>query len=99
MPTIECRLRALDHLEQRQCDLFGVACERDLEGIVAKWARGTYRTDGRTTSWLKIKNRDYTQMRDRHELFASRASRSHSGARLGSVQHPISGELKNRPTG
>ena len=21
--------------------------------------------------WLKIKNRDYTQMRDRHELFAS----------------------------
>lgn len=48
-----------------------MACERDLEGIVGKWARGTYRTDGRATSWLKIKNRDYTQMRDRHELFAS----------------------------
>jgi hypothetical protein len=26
----------------------------------------------RATSWLKVKNRDYTQMRDRHELFASR---------------------------
>ena len=48
---------------------------RDLEGIVAKWANGTYRTDGRATSWLKIKNRYYTQIRDRHELFASRPTR------------------------
>jgi hypothetical protein len=24
-------------------------------GIVAKWARGTYQTDGRMTSWLKVK--------------------------------------------
>jgi len=30
----------------------------DLEGIVAKWGRGTYRCDGRATSWLKIKNPD-----------------------------------------
>jgi bifunctional non-homologous end joining protein LigD len=72
MPTIECRLRSLDHIAQRGCDLFRVACERDLEGIVAKWAKGTYRTDGRATSWLKIKNPDYTQMRDRHELFGAR---------------------------
>jgi ATP-dependent DNA ligase len=43
-----------------------------LEGIVAKWNRGTYRTDGRATSWLKIKNLEYSQMRDRHELFAGR---------------------------
>ena len=72
MPTIECRLLYLDQIEQRGCDLFRAACERDLEGIVAKWAGGTYRTDGRATSWVRIKNRDYTQMRDRHELFASR---------------------------
>lgn len=74
MPTIETRLRSLDHLAERGRDLFRVACERDLEGIVAKWAKGTYRTDGRATSWLKIKNPDYTQMRDRHELFASRVA-------------------------
>jgi ATP-dependent DNA ligase len=43
-----------------------------LEGIVAKWGPGTYRIDGRATSWLKIKNPGYTQMRDRHELFAAR---------------------------
>lgn len=72
MPAVECRLLYLDHLEARGVDLFRVACERDLEGIVGKWAEGTYRTDGRATSWLKIKNRDYTQMVDRHELFADR---------------------------
>lgn len=33
------------------------------------WARGTYQTDGRRASWVKIKNPDYTQTRDRHELF------------------------------
>ena len=41
MPTIETRLLWLDHIEQRGCDLFRVACERDLEGIVGKWAHGT----------------------------------------------------------
>jgi len=51
------RLRSLDHLAARGCDLFRMACERDLQGIVAKWARGTYRTDGWATSWLKIKIR------------------------------------------
>ena len=56
MPIIDSRLLSLDHLEERGCDLFRVACERDLEGIVAKWAPGTYGTDGRATSWLKIKN-------------------------------------------
>jgi bifunctional non-homologous end joining protein LigD len=72
MPSVECRLLYLDHLQRRGCDLFRAACQRDLEGIVGKWATGTYRTDGRATSWLKIKNPDYSQMRDRHELFASR---------------------------
>ena len=72
MPTVECRLLCLDHLEQRGCDLFRATCERDLEGIGGECAHGTYRTDGRATSWLKIRNREYTQMRDRHELFAAR---------------------------
>ena len=49
-----------------------VACERDLEGLVAKCGPGTYRTHGQATSRLKVKNPDYTQMRDRHELFAAR---------------------------
>jgi len=72
MPKIECRVLYLDHLAERGCDFFRVACDQDLEGIVGKWTRGTYQIDGRSTSWLKIKNADYTQIRDRHELFASR---------------------------
>ena len=74
MPTIQTRLLYLDHIEQRGCDLFRVACERDLEGIVGKWTHGTYRTDGRATSWLKVKHAEYSQMRDPHELFESRLS-------------------------
>ena len=72
MPRIDSRLLYLDHLAERGCDLFRAACDRDLKGIVAKWARGRYRTDGGGTSWLKIKNPEYTQMSGRHELFDRR---------------------------
>ena len=72
MPRVESRLLYLDHVAGRGCDLFRVACERDLEGIVAKWTGGTYQTDGRGTSWLKIKNPEYTQAVGRHELFDRR---------------------------
>jgi ATP-dependent DNA ligase len=41
----------------------GVACERDLEGIVAKWAQGTYQSNGRGTSWLKIEPEVFTDGR------------------------------------
>jgi bifunctional non-homologous end joining protein LigD len=72
MPTVECRALYLDHLAARGRDLFRVACERDLEGIVAKWADGNYQAEGRGTSWLKIKNPDYSQMVGRRELFEGR---------------------------
>ena len=41
MPFVESRLMYLDHIEQRGCDLFRVACERDLEGVVGKFGGGT----------------------------------------------------------
>jgi ATP-dependent DNA ligase len=72
LPKIDTRLLYVDPLAARGCDLYRVACERDMEGIVAKWARGTYQTDGRRTSWLKIKNPEYSQIVDRHELFEYR---------------------------
>ena len=74
LPAVECRLLSLDHVAGRGRDLLRVACERDLEGVVGKWANGTDRTDRRATSWLKIKNPMYTQILDRHELFASRGA-------------------------
>ena len=69
MPIVDSRLLCLDHIHVRGSDLFRAACQLDLEGIVGKWAQGAYRTDGRATSWLKIKNPGYTQIRDFHELF------------------------------
>jgi bifunctional non-homologous end joining protein LigD len=68
------RLRFGEFLVARGCDLFRLACGHDAEGIVAKWARGCYHGDGSTTSWFKIKNPSYSQLVDRHELFASRRS-------------------------
>ena len=55
-------------------DLFRVACERDLEGVVGKWANGSYLSDARSTSWVKIKNSSYSQMEGRHEQFERRHS-------------------------
>jgi hypothetical protein len=72
MPRVDDRLVYLDHVERRGVDLFTAVCSHDLEGIVAKWARGTYHADVATTSWLKIKNPAYSQMDDRHELFEGR---------------------------
>ena len=51
MPWVESRLRYLDHIERRGVDLFRAACERDLEGVVGKWADGSYLSDPRMTSW------------------------------------------------
>jgi bifunctional non-homologous end joining protein LigD len=51
MPRVESRLMSLDAIPARGERLFELACERDLEGIVAKWAKGTYQCDGRGTSW------------------------------------------------
>jgi bifunctional non-homologous end joining protein LigD len=74
MPTIDTRLRYVDALPGRGRDLFRVVCERNAEGIVAKWSRGPYHTDGRTTSWLKIKNPTYSRAEGRHEVFEPRRS-------------------------
>jgi len=71
---------------ERGRDLFRVAYERDLEGIVGKWAHGTYQTDGRSTSWVKIKNPEYSQIRDRHELFS--AGQLERPRRRGATIHP-----------
>ena len=74
MPRIESRLLLLDAIPARGARLFELACERDLEGIVAKWAKGTYQCDGRRTSWLKIKNPEYSQAQGRHDVFDDKRS-------------------------
>ena len=56
------------HVEESGVSLFQIACKQDTEGIVAKRKNGTYGVNER---WFKIKNRHYTQVVGRHELFDS----------------------------
>jgi len=52
--------------------LFRAVCGQDLEGIVAKARDGAY--DPTATTWWKVKNTNYSQARDRWELFEPRRS-------------------------
>jgi len=56
-----------DHLEGSGVALFEKCCELDLEGIVAKYKHAPY--DPEQPSWFKIRNRKYSQMAGREELF------------------------------
>jgi bifunctional non-homologous end joining protein LigD len=56
-----------EHIERSGIALFDKACELDLEGIVAKDGRAPY--DRRQTTWFKIRNREYSQMVGREEVF------------------------------
>ena len=60
-----------DSVARRGTALYQIACEQDLEGIVAKWRHGAYSTEP-PGSWLKIKNPNYSQAVGRHERFARR---------------------------
>jgi len=58
-----------NHVPVRGRELFGAVCEADLEGIVAKWKDAPYNPAAPPLSWIKVKNPDYSQARDRAELF------------------------------
>jgi bifunctional non-homologous end joining protein LigD len=68
VPRRSSVLLCADHMRGRGRDLFAEVCRQDLEGIVAKRADGVY-DPAAMPGWLKIKNPEYSQARDRHELF------------------------------
>ncbi len=70
LPEDPSYLLYLDHLREKGVELFQSVCEMDLEGIVAKWKEGPSLAD-KKTSWIKIKNPDYSQAVGRRELFDS----------------------------
>jgi bifunctional non-homologous end joining protein LigD len=78
MPRVNSRVVYMDHVVGRGVDLFAAVCETDLEGIVAKWRHGRYHSHGGVTSWLKIRNRQYSQMTGRPELFGARKAGTRS---------------------
>ena len=66
IPTNGERLLYCDHIEARGEELFHLVCQRDLEGVVAKRKVDPYLP---SASWLKIRNRNYSQWVGREELF------------------------------
>jgi bifunctional non-homologous end joining protein LigD len=58
-----------DYIERTGVEFFRLACERDLEGIVAKLKHGVY-----GERWYKIRNPHYSQYEGRRELFEKRAT-------------------------
>jgi hypothetical protein len=62
------RLLYCDHVELAGEEFFWLACQRDVEGIVAKRRFDPYLVDG-SVSWYKIRNREYSQWVGREELF------------------------------
>ena len=59
-----------DHTDGHGRGLFQEVCESDMEGIVAKRKDGLYLPD--QTTWVKVKNRNYSQNDGRWELFEKR---------------------------
>jgi bifunctional non-homologous end joining protein LigD len=66
------RIIYAQHIEEHGKRFFAEICTRDLEGIVAKRKRGIYKDNGNT--WLKVKNRAYSQAEGRHELLTRQRS-------------------------
>ena len=66
------------HMERHGVRLFQAICQRDCEGIVGKYKRGTYAAA--PTSWVKILNPSYSQKRERREMFENFRERSAAAA-------------------
>lgn len=60
------RILYCDYIETAGESLFELACDNDVEGIVAKRKYDPYSPEA---SWLKIRNPNYTQWEGREELF------------------------------
>lgn len=55
-------------IERNGLEFFRLACDQDLEGIVAKHKHGAY-----GEKWFKVRNPGYSQYEGRRELFERRA--------------------------
>jgi bifunctional non-homologous end joining protein LigD len=67
LPSDNPSILFCDHIEAHGEELFKLACENDLEGIVAKHRSGPYLQHH--AQWLKIRNHGYSQWKGRKEFF------------------------------
>lgn len=103
---VDSCIRYSDHVLENGKELFNVALEKHLEGIVAKKIASPYPA-GRTSSWLKIKlDRDidavvggWTDPRGTREYFGALLLGLYEGAKLeyiGNVGSGFSNELQQK---
>jgi bifunctional non-homologous end joining protein LigD len=69
VPQSPSRILYSDHIDQHGEQIYDFACQHDLEGVVAKWKHGSYLPNSNATTWIKIKNPEYSQLEGRHEQF------------------------------
>jgi ATP-dependent DNA ligase len=64
------RMFYLDHVDGDGCLLFEQVRKMDLEGIICKRKDSPYKvTEKPSRHWIKVKNRRYSQLEGREELF------------------------------
>jgi bifunctional non-homologous end joining protein LigD len=69
LPSRSIHVLYVDHTRGSGTELFRLACELDLEGIVAKRASSLYEDNPNGRNWIKIKNPSYSQKEGRGDLF------------------------------
>ena len=67
--SADAPLKYTEYIDGFGTALFQRVCDMDLEGVVAKHKFGPYVTDREHSTWFKIRNRGYSQMVGREELF------------------------------
>jgi bifunctional non-homologous end joining protein LigD len=69
LPACSTHVSYVDHTNASGTKLYRLACQLDLEGIVAKKADSPYEENRSNPYWVKIKNPNYTQNESRADLF------------------------------
>ncbi len=69
LPKGSTHVLYVDHVRAAGSKVYRLACELDLEGIVAKKADSPYGENWSNPYWIKIKNPNYSQKEGRADLF------------------------------
>jgi bifunctional non-homologous end joining protein LigD len=69
LPSRSAHVLYVDHSRGNGTALYRLACQLDLEGIVAKRADSIYEDNPNERKWIKIKNPAYSQKEGRVDLF------------------------------
>ncbi len=69
LPARSPHVLCVDHTRGNGTELYRLACQLDLEGIVCKRADSPYEDNAGSPYWIKIKNPAYSQKEGRGDLF------------------------------